>query len=369
MIPKYSKAAVLGKFGEDLQIEDVPIPEKIEENAILVKNKISSICGTDVHLWQGELNLKVALPVILGHEMVGEIIKLGAGVKVDSLGNELKVGDRVIWAHGDCGTCYYCTVEKKPTLCTHRRQYMYETMEKYPYLMGGFSEYGYILPNSGRVKVPATVSSKLASLCSCAFRSVMNSFNQLGKISSEDNIVIQGTGPLGLLAICVAKKAGAKNVIAIGGPKERLELAKDMGADYIIDIAEVRTTEERQAKINEVTNHLGADIVMEYSGFPGAVEEGLQYIRKNGKYVIVGQLGSGKVEIMPSLITAKNLTLIGSYSGDISHYYQALCFVEKYQHEVPFEKLITNEYPLKDINEALKNMKAFKEIKPLVILD
>lgn len=368
MIPKYSKAAVLRKFGEPLKIEKVKIPEQIEANAILVKNKISSICGTDVHLWQGKLNLKVDLPVILGHEMVGEIVQLGENVRFDSLGTPLKTGDRVIWAHGDCGNCYYCTIEKKPTLCINRKQYMYENMEKFPYLMGGFSEYGYILPNSGRVKIPEAVSDELASLCSCAFRSVMNSFNQLGAIRSEDSIVIQGTGPLGLLAIAVAKKAGAKNVIAIGGPKDRLKLASDMGADHIIDISEVPSTLERQNKILEITTNLGADIVMEYSGFPGAVEEGLQYIRKNGRYVIVGQLGQGTVEIMPSIITAKNLTLIGSYSGDISHYDQALKFIDKYQNEIPFNNLITNRYKLEDINLALENMKSFKEIKPLIIL-
>lgn len=155
------------------------------------------------------------------------------------------------------------------------------------------------------MKVPDTVSSELASLCSCAFRSVMNSFNQLGSISSEDIVVVQGTGPLGLLAICVAKKAGAKSVIAIGGPEERLSLAEEMGADIIINISIEKTMESRNAIINNLTNGLGADIVLEYSGHPSAFEEGLNYIRKNGRYVVVGQLGTGKVEIMPSLITAK----------------------------------------------------------------
>ncbi|PYF05132.1 threonine dehydrogenase-like Zn-dependent dehydrogenase [Ureibacillus chungkukjangi] len=367
-IPKLSRAAVLRNFGEKLQIENVEIPQTIEPRAVLVKNQMSSICGTDVHLWQGELNLKVNLPVILGHEMVGEIVKLGEEVSVDSIGNPLKEGDRVIWSHADCGNCYYCNVEKQPTLCLNRRSYMYETMEKYPYLMGGFSEYGYILPTSGRVKVPDTVSSELASLCSCAFRSVMNSFNQLGSISSEDIVVVQGTGPLGLLAICVAKKAGAKSVIAIGGPEERLSLAEEMGADIIINISIEKTMESRNAIINNLTNGLGADIVLEYSGHPSAFEEGLNYIRKNGRYVVVGQLGTGKVEIMPSLITAKNLKLIGSFSGGIGNYYQALKFIEKYQYEVPFNKMITNIYYLEEINEALESMKDFKEIKPIIKL-
>lgn len=366
-IPTHSRAAVLRNFGEELTIEEVQIPETLEPNAILVKNKLSSICGTDVHLWQGKLNLKVDLPVILGHEMVGEVVQLGSEVEVDSVGNPLKIGDRIIWSHADCGHCYYCTVEKMPTLCTNRRQYMYESMEKAPYLMGGFSEYGYVLPNSGRVKVPDSVSSELASLCSCAFRSVMNSFNQLGSISSQDTVVIQGTGPLGLLAVAVSKKAGAKNVVAIGAPKQRLELALEMGADFVIDIEE-NNEEDRLKKVQDITNGLGADIVMEYSGFPGAFKEGLAYSRKNGRYVVIGQLGTGTVEVMPSMITAKNLKLIGSYSGDVSSYHKALQFVERYQDEVPFHKMLTNTYELDQINEALTNMKNFKEIKPLIKL-
>lgn len=364
--PKYSRAAVLRAFGEELKIEKVQVPQELEPEALLVKTEVSSVCGTDVHLWQGELNLPVNLPVILGHEMVGEVIAMGDQVETDSIGQQLAIGDRVIWSHADCGSCYFCIVEKQPTLCTNRRQYMYESMEAHPYLMGGFSEYGYVLPKSGRVKVPDSVSSSLASLCSCAFRSVLNAFKQLGEIRPTDSVAIQGTGPLGLLAIAVSKVAGASKVIAIGAPDERLELALKMGADEIISIEEVNDPVKRKALILASTDDLGPSIVFEFSGFPGAVEEGLEFIRKNGRYVIVGQLSEGSVSIKPSMITKKNIQVLGSYSGDISDYYNALKFIEKHQETIPFHELITNEYTLDHVNEALKNMKALKEIKPLI---
>lgn len=364
--PKYSRAAVLREFGKPLKIEEVQVPEEIEDEAILVKIKNSSVCGTDIHLAQGNLNLNIDLPVILGHEMVGEIVAMGKNAEKDSVGQSLSFGDRIIWSHADCGKCHYCTVEKKPTLCMNRRQYMYESMEVHPYLMGGFSEYGYVLPKSGRVKVPDTVNSSLASLCSCAFRSVMNSFKQLGELKQSDSVVIQGTGPLGLLAISVCKVAGVSKIIAIGAPEQRLAIAKEMGADEVISIEEIKNQEDRKEIILEHTENLGPSVVFEFSGFPGAVNEGINFIRKNGRYVIVGQLSEGEVSIQPSMITKQDVKIIGSFSGDISDYYAALKFVEKHQTQFPYHKLLTNEYSLDDINLAIENMRNLKEIKPII---
>ncbi|MFA7669635.1 MAG: alcohol dehydrogenase catalytic domain-containing protein, partial [Burkholderiaceae bacterium] len=204
-IPEFARAAVLRKFKDQLKVEEVPIPKHIEPKAALVKMEACSICGTDIHLWQGSLSLKVDLPVIIGHEMVGRIVSLGDAVRHDSVGQELKVGDRIVYTHTSCGSCFYCTTALQPTLCSHRRAYMYETMEKPPYLLGGFSEYGYVLPESGRLKVPDSVSSELASLSSCALRSVMNAMSQIGRIEPYETVVIQGAGPLGLLATANAK--------------------------------------------------------------------------------------------------------------------------------------------------------------------
>ena len=363
--PKTSKAAVVREFGRDIEIEDVPVPQDVEEGALLVKIECSSICGTDVHLWEGSLSLNVDLPVILGHEMVGKIIAMGKNSDVDSVGQPLKIGDRVIWSHTNCGSCYYCTVEKQPTLCTNRRAYMYESMEKPPYLMGGFAQYGYIVPESGRVKVPDNVENSIASLCSCAFRSVIHAAEQMGPIRNTDTVVVQGTGPLGLLAIGVAKVSGAHKIIAIGAPDNRLELARAFGADEVLSIEKNDYNERIKYVLNETSNR-GANIVFEFSGHPNAFAEGLEFIAKGGRYMVVGQLGEGKVNIQPSMITKKNLTVLGSFSGDISHYWKALKFIEKHQSAIPFHKLISNEYSLHEVNTAIKRMQSFQEIKPVL---
>jgi threonine dehydrogenase-like Zn-dependent dehydrogenase len=366
-LPEFARAAVLRSFKTPLTIEEVPVPREVEPGAALVKIEACSICGTDVHLWQGALALKVDLPVILGHEMVGRVVALGAGAGADSVGNPLRPGDRVLYTHTACGACFYCTKARQPTLCVNRRAYMYENMERPPHLLGGFAEYGYVLPEAGRIKVPDNVPDELASLSSCALRSVMNAMSQLGSIGPSETVVIQGAGPLGLLATANARVCGARKIIVIGAPKARLDLARDFGADLCIDV-ESTTAPERLALVQQHTAGRGADIVMEFTGVPAAFVEGLELSRRGGRYLIVGQLGEGKVEFSPSMIVKKNLNLIGSFSGDARSYALALDFISAYIDDFPFARMITGRYRLEEVNTALERMRAFKEIKPVMTL-
>ncbi|WP_353174597.1 zinc-binding dehydrogenase [Paracandidimonas soli] len=364
-LPEFSRAAVLRSFKSPLQIEQVPVPRHIEPRSLLVEMEACSICGTDIHLWQGSLSLKVDLPVIIGHEMVGRIVAMGEQAGMDSVGQALRPGDRIVYTHTSCGSCYFCTTAKQPTLCSHRKAYMYETMEKSPYLLGGFSEYGYVLPESGRLKVPDSLSSDLASLSSCALRSVMNAMSQIGRIEPHETVVVQGAGPLGLLATANAKVRGARKVIVIGSPTARLEMAREFGADECIPV-EGTTAADRLDAVLAATEGRGADIVMEFTGVPSAFNEGLQLARKGAKYLIVGQLGEGKVEMQPSMIVKKNINVIGSFSGDARSYSLALQFIERHQHEFPFERMITGRYRLDEVNTAMERMKNYQEIKPVI---
>jgi threonine dehydrogenase-like Zn-dependent dehydrogenase len=366
-LPEFSRAAVLRKFKEPLQIENVPIPRQVETGAALVKIEACSICGTDVHLWQGSLSLTVNLPVIIGHEMVGRVLQLGYAADRDSVGNPLRVGDRVLYTHTACGSCFYCTTARKPTLCMNRRAYMYENMEQEPYLLGGFSEYGYVLPQAGRLKVPDNVPNELASLSSCALRSVMNAMSQLGSIDPSEVVVVQGAGPLGLLATANAKVRGARKVIVIGAPAARLELAREFGADLCISV-EGTTAQERLEIVQQHTGGRGADIVLEFTGVPAAFVEGLHLCRKGARYLIVGQLGEGKTEFAPSLIVKKNIHVIGSFSGDARSYSLALDFISTHLDDFPFEKMITGRYKLDEVNIALERMQKMQEIKPVILV-
>src|SRR5581483_6001725 len=284
--PSVSRAAVVREFQAPIVIEEVPVPAEPEPGAILARIEMCSICGTDVHLWQGSLATRVELPVILGHEMVGRIVAIGSGQRRDTVGQPLRIGERITWTHTSCGSCFFCTVAQQPTLCQNARRYMYERMDRPPYLLGGFAEYGYVLPDSGRIRVPDNVPNELASLSSCALRSVMNAFDVLGAIGASEVVVVQGAGPLGLLATAVAKIGGARRVVTIGAPDARLAIATEFGADETISI-ERTTHEERTDRVRALTDGRGADIVMEFTGHPGAFNEGLDLIRRGGRYVVV----------------------------------------------------------------------------------
>lgn len=364
-IPRFARAAVVEEFGAPISIRDVPIPTDIEPGALLVKIDACTVCGSDTHLWQGDLAREPELPVILGHEMVGTIVKMGSGSDRDSMDQPLQVGDRIVWAHTHCNHCRYCMAGMH-TLCDNKRMYMYTSCEREPYLLGGFAEYGYVLPDSGRVKVPDSVGDPLASLSACAGRSVVNAFRQARPIELTDTVLIQGTGPLGLLAVALSRLKGAKKIIAFGGPQDRLDLAQEFGADEVVSVVGT-SVEERAALIAEVTDGGGADIAFEFSGNTHAFREGLDLVRKGGDYMVVGQVSTQEVAIMPSRITGSNINVQGSFSGGVEHYAAMLSILERYQHDLPFHKIITNTYALESVTDAMEAMRTEKEIKALLV--
>src|SRR4030067_561892 len=141
-IPQTCKAAVLEEYGKPLQIREVFIPE-VEAGGILVKVEMAGICGTDVHQHKGDLTIKAPLPNIQGHETIGRIVKLGNGRVHDAGGEQLNIGDRIMWAHADCGECYWCEIARDPVLCARRSGYGFAPPAA---LRGGFAEYEYITP-------------------------------------------------------------------------------------------------------------------------------------------------------------------------------------------------------------------------------
>jgi D-arabinose 1-dehydrogenase-like Zn-dependent alcohol dehydrogenase len=367
-IPKTSRAACVVAFQKPLEIRDVPIPPDLEPGAILVKTEVASICGSDVHLWQGELGVRLQLPVILGHEMMGRVARLGPGVTQDSAGQPIAAGDRIVWTHASCGNCYMCTVTHQPTLCPNRRMYMFSHCEQPPYLLGGFSEYCYVFPASGRIKVPDGVSSELASAASCALRTVVHGFDRLGRIEDRETVVIQGAGPLGLYAAAMAVRAGAHQVIVIGAPTQRLEIAARWGASHTINIDHVPDARERRRMVRSLTDRRGADIVIEVSGGTTAFPEGIDLVRRGGRYLVIGQVGDYHVSIAPRLIVEKQIAILGVMSGNTDHYYKALQFLHHNCDRFRFEDMLSNRYRLDQINDALEAMQAFREVKPVVVL-
>ncbi|CAB4930649.1 unannotated protein [freshwater metagenome] len=367
MAPLTAVAAVLERFNEPLTLMEFEVP-RAEPGALVVKIDAATVCGSDLHIWANHLGptYTLPLPLVLGHEMVGEIVELGSGADLDSLGNSLRVGDRVVWANEACGHCYVCTIEREPRLCPARKFVGLTNAERPPHFVGAFAEYGYVFPGQQRLRVDEAVLSEWASAGSCALRTVINTVAAAGGIDFLDSVVIQGAGPLGLFSAAIVSTLNPKHLIVVGAPDDRLRVAEAWGATHTISIAEYPTAEARRDAIAAITGRGGPSVALEVSGAPGAVAEGVAMLRANGRYVLSGTLGGGPQPIDMSRVTTRGLHLTGSMSGDIDSYFKAMEFLGKFRDRFDWGLMLGNRYGLHQVTEALESMGSMREIKPVL---
>lgn len=358
---------MLREYGTPLEVVDVTMPTELEPGALLVQVSAATVCGTDVHrVDRPSQTGKSELPRIVGHEMTGRIVAMGEGVTHDSVRAPIGLGDRIVWSHGFCGSCEPCVVYGQPTLCEAAVYYGMPALTRPPYLTGAFSQYCYVFPTSGRIRVPDEISDGLASASSCALRTVMQAFDRLGLLDERHTVVIQGSGPLGLFSVARAIAGGAAKVIVIGGPRARLAIARSWGATATIDIDEEPDAEARAQQVDELTDGRGADVVVEMTGSPAAFGEGMRLLRSGGRYLVVGIVDDGSIALRPSQIVSKQATIIGSVSADIAYYYRALRFLQIHRGRFDWDELLSTRYELDDINDALDAMRTGAQIKPVI---
>jgi len=233
--------------------------------------------------------------------------------------------------------------------------------------MGGFAEYSYILPGSQVVKIPDELPTEEVAGIACAFSIVMHAYDRLGSIKHQDNVVIVGSGPVGLYSLLLAKEGGSGKAIVIDAIEERLDLARRWGADHVINIKEKGDPALRQEEILELTDGIGADVVVECAGTPESFAEGLGMIRRGGRYLVIGQTSGLTAPIVPALIVIGELEVLGSISAVISDYRRAIQFIEKNRNKYPLADIVTTKYKLEQANEAIAAMEMGKEVKPVLV--
>jgi D-arabinose 1-dehydrogenase-like Zn-dependent alcohol dehydrogenase len=354
------RAAVITAHNQPLEIQSVPIP-KLDPGSLLVKIVSSTLCGTDVHRWHGPLGDGDTLPIITGHEPCGIVAEI-AGERTDILGNPVRRGDRIVWSYVACGSCYYCAVALQPCICPGRASWGHNRSDQHPYLLGSCAEYMYVPPPCLIIKVPEEVSSASAAASACAYRTVMHGFDRLGAVKSNETVLIQGSGPLGNFATAVAKDHGAKKVLVIGAPANRLEVTKRMGADAVLNLEEVTAEKGRRAWVHEHTEGRGADVVIQVANNT-AVPEGLGLLRGGGRYLHIGVGGKANIalESLP-----QEMTLLTVRSAEPRHWLQAIDFLASRRTRFPFEEMISKTYKLDQINDAMQAMASYSVVKAAI---
>jgi len=369
------KAAILEDVRK-IKVVDYPEP-KVEDNGILMRMELCGVCGTDMHLYEG--NMKIPFPVIPGHEWVGIIEEIGEKAKgYEVKGAPMDVGDRIIVVPGTnryCGECYFCRfMPHKPTLCTGRKVMgVNMSSAEEPHLVGGWAEKIYVDAEKFWVyKVPEEVSPEVAVLSEPmavssralerAYAPGMPTFGEGFGIGQS--VVVQGAGAIGLLAIATAKLAGAGKIISVDMVDERLVMAEKLGADHVIDMRQYTSSDDRVNEVRKLTNGLGGDVVIEAVGVPAAFAEGIEMTRRGGKFVEVGHYTNpGTVPINPHTICNKDMDILGSWTYPPTQFGTVLELMRLAVDRLPLDEIVTHKFKVEDAQKSIDTLKARQGIK------
>ncbi|HBG27823.1 MAG: hypothetical protein A2Y10_04240 [Planctomycetes bacterium GWF2_41_51] len=331
----------------NIEIRDIPEPIP-SSGEVKIKIAACGICGTDIHVkndcfpyWP---------PVVLGHEFTGEIIETAKDCKT------FKVGDKVVAEPHTkaCGNCYLCRTGNIQ-ICSAKRSPGWG-------IDGGMAEY-ICYPEKLLHKIPDSMTWEQAAVVEPTANIVTDLLERTG-IQAGDFVVVQGPGPIGLIAAMAAKAVGARDVAIIGTPGDvelRFAKAKELGLNNLINIAE---TDPVKA-IMDLTNGLGADVVVECSGAPKAIEMVPDFLKKMGKVCVVGLTGGKTVNINWDKFAFKVATVVFNLSTFYTSWDKAISLISSGR--VPAEKLITHKEPLENWQKVFEDIEKLKALKAILI--
>ena len=367
-IPKTAHVAMLTGL-EHFDVKEYPMPE-VGDDDILVRVEGCGVCGTDAHEFKRDpFGL---IPVALGHEGTGEIVKMGKNVKKDSAGKDLKIGDKVV-------TCMVFKDNPDITMYDLNKQNVggADVYGLLPdddiHLNGWFSDY--ILVRGGSTVFNVSDldldSRILIEPCAVLIHAVERA-KSTGILRFNSRVVVQGCGPIGLICIAVLRTMGIENITAVDGNAQRLEFAKEMGASKSVSFQDHKGIEALTAAVEASFDGHPADFGFQCTGNPMAHANIYKFIRNGGGLCELGFfINGGDATINPHFdICSKELTMVGSWVYTLRDYATTFDFLKRAKGiGLPLEKLITHKFALEDINEALKTNLAMKGLKIAIVND
>ena len=335
--------------------QTVPRPD-VPDAAALIRIEACGVCGTDLHILQGHWPRPLPWPLTLGHELVGVIEEIGPSLDTDFMGQPLAVGDRVMLPPlMSCGECDYCRhYPDRANKCLNPTYYGRTIpFERPPHLWGGWAEMVYVdlemLPATKIYRLPDDLSPMAGSLTeplACCIRA-LNRAVEVGGFRAGDSVVIQGSGPIGLLTLVAARQMGAGRVVVIGAPEEpRLAICREFGAAATVSIEDLADSAARIEAVRDLVGGYGADLVVECSGHPSAGPEGLEMLRDGGTMVEMGQFtDAGPIETNWHRICTKDVTVVGSWAFTPNDIPRGIDLMHRIADRYPWE-LVQQTFPL-----------------------
>lgn len=357
-IPSKAKVAMLTGL-KKIEVKEYSIPE-ISDDEILIKVEGCGVCGTDVHEYKGDpFGL---IPVVLGHEGTGQIVKMGKNIKKDSANKAVNVGDRIVTCVVPCGTCDVCVgTPEKTNLCENSKIYGLISDDNY-HLNGWFSNYlilrkGSTFFNVSDMGLDLRLLIEPAAVVVHAVERAKNT----GIIKFNSKVLIQGCGPIGLMLLAVVRTLGVENIVAVDGDENRLNMAKKFGAKHTVNFTKYNGIEELTNAVKAVTDGKGADFAFQCTGSPKAASNIWKFVKRGGGLCEVGFfVNNGDSVINPHFdICSKEITAIGTWTYTPQDYPVTFDFLRRAQGiGLPVEQLITHRFGLDEMNEAMEvNMK------------
>lgn len=359
------RAMVMAAPRTPLELRRFATPRPAPGGAI-VETLLSEVCGTDVHLRHGRLS-GVPYPIIPGHVSCGRLLETG-GPLVDVDGRALHPGQLVTFydVFGTCGACWHCLVARAGTRCPHRRVYGITTSAE-DGLLGGWSERIELRPGVRVVPLPEGIDPLAFMGGGCGLPTGFHAVERAG-IAMGDAVVVQGSGPVGLNAAIFAALAGAGAVLMVGAPAGRLQVARALGVDDVLDLAAAPGPAARVEWVRSRTAGRGADVVIEATGNPAAFPEGLEMLRDAGRYVMVGQYtDAGDAAINPHRhVNRRHATILGCWGYEFTHLHRSLRLMQRHAGRIDWTRLATREYPLERADDALSAMESMDVVKAVL---
>ncbi len=332
------KAIVKAKAEPGLTLQDVPEPGAPGPGEALIRIRAGSICGTDLHIhkWDAWAQSRIRPPRIIGHEIAGDIVALGSGVEGYATGQTVSVEGHIV-----CGRC---------SLCRTGQAHICPRMEIIGIDRdGGFAEYIKV-PASNLWKIDAGIPIEVAAL----HDALGNAFHTtlLNPVAGK-SVLILGCGPIGLLSCAIARASGAERVFATDVNAKRLEIAGRMGADVRIDAS----TQDPVRVVLDATESIGADVVLEMSGAPAAIQQGLAAVRNGGEVRLLGLPPTDVPIALARDVIFKGVTLHGVLGRRMYEtWYQMRAFLRAKRIDV--SPVITHRLPYRDVDKGLAALQA-----------